>query len=205
MASICHIHPANDSAAKDLSNWASSLNPIIAGSSHLLSADLTGSAVDRPSVEAELATCDGFLFFGHGGKARLQGFATDVVDLANISKVQPDSVIVAIACWSGVALSHSALGAGAKAYLGFDEQLVWLAGDPDKKFGPAVTSGLIDLVASGTSVSDCETRIKSEFDAVFGFYKTGAGSGKSNSILGWLCANWNKLHLVTHGAGSARF
>jgi hypothetical protein len=200
MSKLALVRPANDPAAVELASWSSWLIPDIAASSHSHS-DLHGSAVTRAAVEADMSASRVTLFFGHGFKSRLQGYTSDVLDLSNISKSW-DRIVVAIACWSAVTLGPAAISAGADAYLGFDEAMVWLTGDPDKRFGPAATSGVRKMITSGSDIAACATTMKSEFDSVFAFYKTGAGSGSPNAVLGWLAADWDKQRLTQLGTST---
>jgi hypothetical protein len=89
-----------------------------------------------------------------------------------------------------------------EAYVGFDERLVWLTNDPDAQFAPATLSGPRVLIA-GSNTAACESEMKTWYASVFAYYSTGLGTGKPNSVLGWLAASWNESHVVRHGSAHA--
>ena len=190
------MRPANDPAAATLANMASSLTSTISSNGHSLS-DLSNAGATRTAVEAELRASRLIIFFGHGLKSKLQGAATDLVDLSNVS-LASGNIIVAIACWSAHTLAGQAIAGGVEAYLGFDEQFGCLAGDPDGEFGAAVAEGLEELI-NGNDMQTTLGSMQQRFDDAFHFYKTGSGSGRSDSVLGWLLANWNKIHARLDG------
>ena len=201
MSDICFIRPANDAAATTLANMAIPLKAKISTSSHTLSADLTGTGATRGAVDVQLAACRAICFFGHGLKSRLQGSSTDLIDSFNVS-LASGSIVIAFACWSAHTLGPGAISAGVEAYLGFDEQFGCLAGDPDGEFGAAAISGM-EVMLKGNDVGAALREMEKKFDDAFDFYKTGAGAGRSNSVLGWLLANWDKRHLALHGTAGA--
>lgn len=201
MSQICVVRPANDSAAKTLAGMAAPLNSIIPGSGHTVR-DLFHSAADRPTVEKALASCRAILFLGHGRKSRLQGATTDLIDTANVVKAK-GRIIVAIACWSAHTLGPYAIANGIEAYLGFDDMLGCLKGDPDNQFGPACISG-IELMLNGKDIGDALATMLKKFDDVFDYYRNGAGKASSDAVLGWLLADWNKKHCKLLGLNGAR-
>jgi len=200
MSSICIIRPANDPAATTLANMAALLNTIVAASTHSL-VDLYGSAATRAAVEAQLSANRVIVFFGHGLKSRLQGMSTDLIDSTNVSKAS-GQIIIAIACWSAHTLAVQAVQQGIDAYLGFDEQFGCLRGDPDGQFGSAAIA-CIESILTGNDMAVAFSDMQQRFDSVFEFYKTGKGSGQTDSVLGWLLANWNKNHMRLHGNARA--
>jgi len=204
MSDLCLIRPANNAAAVELANWGSSLARDIASSSHSLRKDIYSVAATRAAVEKELGPSRATLFFGHGRKSRLEGYSSDVIDSSNVGKAA-GNILIAIACWSAAKLGPDAFSAGVEAYLGFDEQFVWLSGDPEHQFEPAALSGIREMLNSGADIAVCATTTQTEFDSVFAFYKTGAGSARPNAIVGWLAAAWDRDHLVVLGKGSAGF
>jgi hypothetical protein len=201
MSDLSLVRPSNDPAAAELSDWAASLIPDITASSHKYT-DRKGAGATRTAVETELTKSRATLFFGHGLKSRLQGYSSDVVDVANIGKAA-GNIVIAIACWSAVTLGPASISSGIDAYLGFDEALVWITRDPDRQFGPAATSGPRDMITTGSDIAACAARLQQQFDAVFQYYRTGAGASGRDAVLGWLAGTWNKAHVVKHGSGSA--
>ena len=192
MSDICFVRPSNDAAATTLANMANQLVSNIP-SGHALH-DLTGTSATRTAVETELSACRLIVFWGHGMKSRLQGASTDLVDLSNVSQAQ-GHLIIAIACWSADTLGSTATtSSGVDAYLGFNEQFGCLAGDPDGEFGAAVVKGIEEIIVKGNDMSATLATMQRRFDDVFAYYKTGKGSGTSDSVLGWLLADWDKTH-----------
>ena len=173
----------------------------ISGSPHGLASHLVGSIATRPAVDASLGGCDVFLFFGHGTKGRLQGSGTDLVDALNVGSLS-GTVVVAIACWSAVKLGPDAISAGAKAYLGFDDLVAFLPSDPDDEFGDSFTAGIRSML-TGADAASALGDMRKRLDLAFDFYRKGAGAGRTDSVIGWLCANWDKSRLTLLGNGAA--
>jgi hypothetical protein len=111
MSDLLLVRPATNVAGAELAAWGGTLGAEIKRSAHFLRADLVGGAATRPAVERELSTSRCTIFFGHGLRARLEGYGGDVVDALNVGKAA-NNVIVAIACWSAHTLGPQALTAG---------------------------------------------------------------------------------------------
>ena len=204
MSELCLVRPANSPAATELARWGASLKSDITASSHTVRVDLYAAAGTRAAVEAQLGPSRATVFFGHGRNDRLEGYCGDVIDTSNIGKAT-GNILIAIACWSVVKLGPSAIAAGVEAFVGFDDQLVWLAGDPDGQFEPATLSGAREMLNAAATVAACAAKMQSEFDAVFAFYRTGLGAGKRNSVLGWLAASWGQGSSEEAGHGQRHF
>jgi len=84
----------------------------------------------------------------------------------------------------------------------FDDIFVWLYGDPDGQFQPAINSGIEGLI-NGDDTSTTWQQIVNGLGKVVDYYRTGAGRTSTNRTLGRLTAFWSEKHFVLLGDGTA--
>lgn len=200
MATVLLVRPASDRAAVELSDWAARLKHFPTFTKPPQITDLASASATRAAVDAGLSSNDLIIFFGHGTASRLRGSSVDLVDVANIG-VAANKGIVAIACSSAEILGAAAIKYGVSAYLGFTAKLVWVTGDPDDRFRPALCAGAEALLAPN-QMDDAFRFMFQELTNVADYYHSGDGRKKPNATLGYVCAFWDAHHLKLHGDGS---
>jgi hypothetical protein len=202
MANFCTIRPANDAAALELSTWCAAVLPAIAHAGHAVTHDLYATAAIRRAAGNSIAGVRCVLFFGHGSDTELLGAQNSaLIDTLNVAKAS-GAIFVAIACSSASVLGPDAIQKGVHSYLGFDSRFAWISRDPDNKFQPAATGGILQLI-SGSTTADAFQLMFAAFGDVVDYYLNGAGKGKTNSTIGWLTAFWSQQHLQMLGDNSA--
>jgi hypothetical protein len=201
MATVLLVRPANDSVAVELSAWASKLKTASALGTSSIGVDLASGAATRSAVDSAMPSRDALFYFGHGTATALRGAGVDLVDTMNVG-LMANRTIVAIACWSAKTLGPIAVtSSGLAAYLGFDDKLLWLTGDPDLQFGPAICSGPNDLI-QGNDIGTALVSMRTQLQNVVTYYHSGSGKSNPNSIIGFLSAYWDSQHLALYGNAS---
>jgi hypothetical protein len=100
-------------------------------------------------------------------------------------------------------LGRHAVASGVESYIGFDERFLWLTGDPDRQFAPAMLSG-VNVLLGGSDANTCVAKLQTEYHDIVDYYSTGTGVSSPNATLGFLAAYWNATHNVLHGSRTAK-
>jgi hypothetical protein len=191
------VRPANNAVAIELSGWAATLHNVVSTAAVYISADFASTAASRAAVDNTLPLNDALFFFGHGTLAKLLGATSDLVDAGNVA-LASGHAIVAIACSSADTLGPLAINSGVEAFIGFTRKLVWISGDPDRQFQPAICSGPESLM-QGSSIKDATQAMQNALAQVENYYHHGAGRSSPNAAIGFLSALWDRTYLKSLG------
>jgi hypothetical protein len=195
---ITLIHPANDAAALELSNWCTRIIPHL--NEGLAVKTLYAGSANRASIPPALLNAHCVLFYGHGGDAELLGASGPIIDTENVGLAK-GAILVAVACSSAKVLGPTAVSQGLRAYLGFRDRFVWVSRDPEGCFEAAINAG-VHRVVRGDTMEEAVTTMRDGLGDVVEYYLNGQGRKSPNRALGWLAAFWDQQHLELHGRGS---
>ena len=199
MSDIVVFRPGGNPPARDLAGWGLRAAGLIQhGAAHALAADHQGSAATSGAVATSLPNCRAALFFCHGAADKLMARGVALWDSGSAAYAQ-GLIVIAIACSSARRLGPAAVSAGADAYLGFDDKLVWLTGDPHGRFGDAAVAPVACLAGGGDAAA-ARAALENGFDVAFAFYRSSpANVTASDAVIAWLAASWNRGHVQLHG------
>jgi len=193
------VRPAGDHVERALSSWADrvriefdrqpSKHPCVASVT-----DLSGSRATRQAVDDEAEDADLVLFYCHGGPKAVG--VPPLLDESNADLLN-GAVVVASACESASSLGGTVVNEGAKAYIGYVDQLVVLPGTRPDPLATAHKEGIAGLV-DGFTVSEAVELIQAHYLDIRTKYQ-GELSGTPNSTFIWLAAHANRMALTAVG------
>ena len=136
--------------------------------------DIEGNNVTRPNLEKSMThEKPGLVFLnGHGDKMAVWGHKDEVIlDSKNISLTK-DKIVYSLACDSLAGLGSIAVGQGAKAYIGYQEEFMLVA-DPTRHASPSkdnnalpfkiVCTKLIESLLTGRNAREAIEITKREY------------------------------------------
>lgn len=178
-------------------------------------AELSGKEANRGDVEVALSTSDPTLAFfnGHGDDETIFGHKDKpVLDKDNIDLTK-DKIVYALACNSLIKLGPLAIGTGAKAYIGYNDEFMWV-GDPSKSAVPEkdknsapfrrVCHHLIHNLIQGRPVGEVIEKTKMEYKKLIKHYGTSEDNFGDAPSIG-LALSWDLLSLDMVGDPGATF
>ena len=203
MANVCLIRPNDGNiAGQQLAQWGGQLLQNISPPHHL-SVDLKGAKLaTRKGIHLALQKSNAILYFGHGLPDRLYGQNGSLLDQKNISRAQK-KIIIAIACYSSKKLGVAAMQAGARGYLGFEDEIGWyrpISPNVLALIGSSFISGSLRMLNNQATLQQAKHEMENAFDGLINFLKNQARNQlNSGEARRW--ALWNKVHLQILGNG----
>ena len=175
--------PRHDKETSYLYSFTKAIIQIVKENKTLRLTELECSKANRKEVESSLSTEDQTLAFfnGHGDKKTVYGHNnTPILDQNNI-QLTKEKMIYALACSSLVELGELAIQNGAKVYIGYRDEFMWV-GDPstssipdkDKNATPfrKVCHVLIHSLVTGISAGKSLEKTKAEYRKLIKTYGT---------------------------------
>ena len=177
--------------------------------------DLEGPAAIRLNLEKSLIKEEPGLVFlnGHGDRKRVAGHEDEIIlDEKNIN-LGKDKIIYALSCDSLEDLGEIAIDIGAKAYIGYIGEFMWV-GEPSKSSIPDKDKNaapfrkachvLIHSLYSGISVGKAIEKTKQEYCKLIRTYGTSEDDYGDAPAIG-LALAWNLEYLDMCGDADAVF
>lgn len=176
--------------------------------------DLEGPKANAHDFSGRINKTNPNLIFlnGHGNYATITGHDNEpLLSLNHNESLLSDKITYALSCSSAKELGNSAVANGAKCFIGYDEDFVFLH-EVDK-----VTKPLEDETASlflepsnlimttlikGNSTKSAHKRSKEKFNHNLRKIMTSESPQEDNSSIPWLY--WDMTHQVCLGDGSAK-
>lgn len=207
--------PRHDKETSYLHSFSKAIVQIVKEKRAIRLTELEGSKATRENIISSLSTSEKTLAFfnGHGNQETVFGHKDmPILDRENI-ELTKGKIVYALACDSLVTLGEQAVQEGAKAYIGYEDEFMWI-GDPktsatpdiDKNSAPfrKVCHFLIHSLVEGTTVGDTIKKTKVEYEKLIETY------GMSEDTFGDAPAirfalSWNLLALGMHGDKKAAF
>lgn len=180
---------------------------------HLI--ELPNNKANRKNVEASLSSVKNMLAFfnGHGDAETVFGYKDEPILDKNNVKLTNNKIIYALACDSLVGLGPLAVNNGAKAYIGYKDEFMWV-GDPsrsavpdkDKNSAPfrKIYHHLIHNLIKGMSVGETIKKTKEEYKKMIKQYGTSEDDFGDAPSIG-LALSWDLLSLDIVGNSTASF
>lgn len=178
--------------------------------------ELEGSKANRKNLESSLSTSERTLAFlnGHGNQEVVFGHIDKpILDKDNVNLTN-DKIVYALACDSLVKLGKLAVEKGAKAYIGYKDEFMWV-GDPSKSAIPDKDKNskpfrrachiLISSLVSGIPAEKAIDKTKVEYRKLIRSYGTSEDDPYGDvPAIGFALA-WDMLTLDMFGDGKAVF
>lgn len=207
--------PRHDKHTSYLYSFSKSIVQIAKENQSIRLTELEGIKANRKMVETSLSTFDPTLAFfnGHGDHQTVLGHNNLPVLDGNNIKLAKEKIVYALACDSLTTLGVLAIKEGAKAYIGYKDEFMWL-GDPSKSATPdkdknsapfrRVCHFLINSLVKGIPVGTAVEKTKIEYEKLIETY------GGSEDYFGDAPAirfalTWDLLALGLHGNPTITF
>jgi hypothetical protein len=173
MPEVGYISPGGDAPADDLASWAVRLRASLERSGKQTRVDVSArTPCDSDACNAALtAPVSMLFFFGHGNADSLLGSAGEpLIDESNLA-MAVGKTLVSVACEAGLGFGPKAVQAGARAHLGWNVRLLWLAGSREVfSFGEAIVQPL-SLFGRGSSVAQVADELQRTLNEVAHGYR----------------------------------
>ena len=208
--------PQHDSETSYLHSFSKGMIKIVKDEKEIRLNNLAGAEANRKNVEAGLSSEEKTLAFfnGHGDEETVFGHQDKAILDENNVELTNDKIVYALACRSLVRLGKVAVRKGAKAYIGYSEDFMWVVErsksavpDKDKNAIPfrKACHVLISSLVSGISVGNSIEKTKQEYKKLIRTY----GSSQDNPhgdapAIGFALA-WDLSYLDMVGDNDATF
>jgi len=207
--------PQYDRETSYLYSFSKAIVQIAKEDKHIHLTELPGSKANRKNVESLLSTNRPTLAFfnGHGDDETVFGHNDKpVLDKANISLTK-SKIVYALACNSLIKLGKLSINNGAKAYIGYKDEFMWV-GDPsrsavpdkDKNSAPfrKVCHLLIYSLFKGEAVRYSIEKVKEEYKKLIKHYGNSEDDFGDAPSIGF-ALSWDLLSLDMVGDPKATF
>ena len=207
--------PTHDKETAYLYSFSKAIVNIAKEDRNIRLTELSGSKAIRKNLEKQLSTKDSTLAFlnGHGDANTVFGHKDQpILDKSNI-QLTKGKIVYALACDSLINLGKMAIKKGAKAYIGYTNEFMWL-GEPSKSAVPdkdknavpfrKVCHILINSLLKGISVGEVVNKTKLEYKKLIKNYGNSEDDFGDAPTIG-LALSWNLFALNFEGDAFATF
>lgn len=178
--------------------------------------ELEGSKANRRRTETALSSKYKTLIFlnGHGDVWTVFGHNDEPILDKNNIHLTADKIVYALACDSLVELGKLAVEKGAKAYIGYKDEFMWIA-DPSKSAVPDKDKNtipfrrachtLIYLLLTGVTVGESIEKTKAEYRKLIRTYGNSKDDPYGDAPAIGFALSWDMLALDQYGEPNAMF
>ncbi len=208
--------PRHDKETSYLHSFSKAIIQIATEDQAMRLTELDGSLANRREVEAALSTKDQTLAFfnGHGDEETVYGHEDKPILDRNNVPLTDKKIIYALACSSLVTLGKLAIQNGARAYIGYRDEFMWV-GDPstsavpdkDKNAAPfrKVCHILIRSLVTGISTGKSLEKTRAEYRRLIKAYGTSEDDPFGDVAAIGFALSWDLTCLDMVGDANASF
>ena len=208
--------PQHDKETSYLHSFSKAIISIVKEQKEIRLNNLEGTKANRKNVEVGLSSKEKTLVFlnGHGNEETVFGHQDKAVLDQNNVELTKDKIVYALACSSLVILGRIAVKKGAKAYIGYSEEFMWVGEpskssvpDKDKNAVPFRKAGhiLINSLVSGLSVGKSIEKTKQEYKKLIRTYGSSRDDPYGDAPAIGFALAWNLSYLDMVGDFEASF
>ena len=207
--------PSHDKETSYLYSFSKAIVEIVKKDKNIRLTELSMKNANRKELEKSLLTKDSTLIFlnGHGNSETVFGHSNKaILDAKNISLTK-NKIVYALACDSLISLGKLAIKKGAKAYIGYKNEFMWV-GDPTKSTVPdkdknsvpfrRVCHSLSYSLLEGMSVQEAVNKTKELYKKLIKTYGTSKDTFGDAPAIG-LALSWDLSALDYEGEAKATF
>lgn len=208
--------PQHDKETSYLYSFSKAIVAIAKEDKQIRLTELAGNRANRENVEASFLTSDKTLAFfnGHGDEMIVFGHNDKpVLDQSNASLTK-NKIVYALACSSLVGLGKLAIKEGARAYVGYEDEFMWV-GDPSRSASPDKDKNsvpfrrachfLIHSLMGGLAVKEVIKRTRKEYKKLIRSYGTSGDDPFGDAQAIGFALSWNMTCLDAVGDPNASF
>lgn len=208
--------PQHDKETSYLHSFSKAIISIVKDERKIHLNNLEGTKADRTNVERGLSSKEKTLAFfnGHGNEETVFGHEDKAILDKNNVKLTKDKIVYALACSSLVTLGKVAVKKGAKAYIGYSEEFMWV-GEPSKSSVPDKDKNaapfrkachvLINSLILGISVGKSIEKTKQEYRKLIRTYGSSQDDPYGDAPAIGFALAWNLSYLDMVGDSEASF
>ena len=208
--------PQHDKETSYLYSFSKAIISIVKEQKEIHLNNLEGTKANRKNVEAGLSSKEKTLAFfnGHGNEEIVFGHQDKPILDENNVGLTKDKIVYALACSSLVTLGEVAVRKGAKAYIGYSEEFMWV-GEPSKSAVPDKDKNaapfrkachvLINSLVSGISVGKSIEKTKQEYKKLIRTYGSSQDDPYGDAPAIGFALAWNLSYLDMVGDSEASF
>lgn len=208
--------PQHDKETSYLHSFSKAIVSIVKDKPEIRLNNLEGTTANRRNVEEGLSSQEKTLAFfnGHGNEETVFGHADKPILDGNNVALTKDKIVYALACSSLVMLGEIAVKKGAKAYIGYSEEFMWV-GEPSKSAVPDKDKNaapfrkachmLIHSLVSGFSVGKSMDKTKQEYKKLIRTYGSSRDDPYGDAPAIGFALAWNLSYLDLVGDSEASF
>lgn len=208
--------PRHDKETSYLHSFSKAIVQIVKENRAIRLTELDGSKANRNEVESSLSTKDQTLAFfnGHGDEETVYGHENKaILDRDNIRLIDT-KIVYALACSSLVGLGKLAIQNGARTYIGYRDEFMWI-GDPstsatpdkDKNAAPfrKVCHILIHSLVTGMPTGKSLEKTRAEYRKLIKTYGTSEDDPFGDVAAIGFALSWDLTCLDMVGDANASF
>ena len=206
MVDVVVVRPAYDETTNLLHDWGGRLCATVQASGYHNVRDMPYLWATRAQVQKELkGSPECLVFYGHGERDHLiaqnNSVNSPIIDtsFASLSLLK-NRIVYAVACHSAAVLGLSAVAAGTRTYIGYDDSFNVVTGGPEYWFEQA-TNVLLEYLLSSTTptCADALAEAQAVYERAIFYYQNGPGHTHPLAFLAAAQLLWARDHLVLHG------
>ncbi|MDO8656757.1 MAG: hypothetical protein Q7K45_05965 [Nanoarchaeota archaeon] len=208
--------PRHDKETSYLHSFSKAIVQIVKENRAIRLTELDGLKANRKEVESSLSTTDQTLAFfnGHGDEETIYGHDDEpILDRDNV-QLMDKKIVYALACSSLVGLGKLAIQNGARTYIGYRDEFMWV-GDPsasaipdkDKNAAPfrKVCHILIHSLVRGMPTGKSLEKTKAEYKKLIRTYGTSEDDPFGDVAAIGFALSWDLTCLDMIGDANASF
>lgn len=214
MATILLItRPKHDLTTRYISTWAQKVIEEAATRGHTV-LDLPGSRARRDNIESMIAKQRPQLLFfnGHGNDGCVSGHDDEILIAAGENDaILTGALVYALSCRSARVLGVQSVNKGARAYIGYSDDFVFLITTTTKQTRPAddrlaalfldPSNQVVLSLLKGHTAQTAHSKAKRDYARTIQKLLTSETNRGDTVTVRYL--HWNMRHLVYHGDGNA--